>query len=83
MMEAIEAKKAFVDAVNFLIRRKPAQHTHHAIAEIGIEFVVARQGDDPVLSGQILHLEPGRTHLDPKCFDLGTPRHGAAVVVSE
>jgi len=34
MAKAIEAQEAFVDAVDFLIRRELPQHTHHAVARL-------------------------------------------------
>ena len=83
MVESVQTEKAFVDAVDFLIWGESTQQAHHAVAEVGIEFVVARQGDDAVFTGQILHLKPWRTHLDAQGFDFGTAGDGTAIVVSE
>ena len=46
VMNTGEIQKTFVDAVHLLPRRKTFQNTHHPLAHVGIDGVVAGQGDD-------------------------------------
>ena len=76
-------QKTLIDAVGFLIRRKCRQHPHHSIAEIGIEFVITRERYNAVLPGKTLQFEPGGSHRDAKCLDLGTAGNRTTIVVGE
>jgi len=64
-----------------LVGRELAEDGHHAVAEVGIELVIARQRDDAVLLGQGLHLEPRGAHGNAKGFDLRTTRDDTTIIV--
>ena len=83
MAEPLETQKAFVDAVDLLVRGILRQHRHHPVAHVGVECIVAAQSDDAVLPSEILHLEPWRAHFHAEGLDLVATGDGATIVVGE
>lgn len=72
-----------INGIDLQIRGELAQHLDNPIREVSIEFVVAAEGNDPMLAGLVLQLEPWCSHGDAQRLRLSTPGHHAPVVVSE
>jgi hypothetical protein len=63
------------------VRGKVAQHSRGAVAHVVVSGVVRREGQDAVLPGQPLHLEPRRSHLYAQRLHFGGAGYPAAIVV--
>ena len=81
--DAREVQKTFVDAVHLLLWGKPPQNAHHAFAHVGIEGIVAGQGDDAESGGTQLPLKPGRAHGNADGFGFGGPGNNASVIIGQ
>ena len=81
--ETGQIEKALVDGIDVLAGGKPAEHRHQPGAEVGVQRIVAGQGDDPMPAGQVPALEPRGTHREAEGFCFRGAGHHDAVVVSE
>jgi len=82
-LDASQPQKAFIDAVDFLIRAEAAQDAHHPIAHIGIKRIVAAVGNDPVLFSHFAHLIPRFGHRHAQRFDFIAARHRTTIVIRQ
>lgn len=80
---AVQADKAFVDAVDLLLRAHAGGQAHHAVAHVAVEGEIGAQRDQAVGGVHVLHLEVGLAHLDADGLGFFAACDDAAVVVAQ